>query len=275
MAIPFTLNGRLVSAVAREDVKSVNTLLEKGASPDARSVDRGLHVLKIAVENEFCTIAMALVRAGASQSLALNNKSVLTYAVKNNKHKILAAAITGKLDLDQMDQEGELPLNLAIKEMNATAISALIRAGANPQLQDGLGVTAHELARQKDLAHIFMPSRPSPEEDRKAVTENALEKNEQWKVLARTRICHVTNDPDIGQRLTDIFNFTTRERITTVLDLDRNVQSTVLTPFDAMPDKDVITSAFEQLQALGGTADPTAIYGAARNKQPLIPERKK
>ncbi len=81
-------------------------------------------------------------------------------------------------------------------------------------------------------------------------------KNDGWIVLAPDRVAHETVVTALKLKITEIFNFATKQHILVTTDLERNIQSNSKRSFDQMDDPEMLKSAEDVLKKRGGTAAP-------------------
>ena len=91
----------------------------------------------------------------------------------------------------------------------------------------------------------------------------AVEESETWKRSGRHRPTHVFETP--GRRLTEIFNFETRERIT--LSENLALKAETMGPretFDTLSSQ-ALARAFNEFIRAGGSAEPEHVFGKRLN----------
>src|SRR5262249_45567960 len=92
---------------------------------------------------------------------------------------------------------------------------------------------------------------------------------ETWVLMGDEKVARVSVHPVLVRRLTEVFNFESRERFITSETLKPQAE-TITHPvsFDATPEA-LLTKALNALRALGGTADDDAVFGARPAKKVL------
>jgi ankyrin repeat protein len=115
-------------------VEEVVTLVELGADVDARD-DRGHRPLHAAASNGQVEAAATLLQLGAdAHAVAVNGDTPLHHA---STAAIVTLLLDAGADLHCRDHLGITPLYSAIGLGHASAVTALVQAGAHPEASDG------------------------------------------------------------------------------------------------------------------------------------------
>lgn len=146
--------------------------------------------------------------------------------------------------------------------MSESVIAAMADKGAEPSVRlhgltareiaqaNGHEATAEALARAeakaRQLRALFAPADVPPPAP---VPSESLT---QWTKLGDDRIARIHDDVAIGYRLTDIFNFDTREVKSLSRNLDTGAEAHETRGFDDIADKTAIEAALSVLQDMGG-----------------------
>jgi hypothetical protein len=91
--------------------------------------------------------------------------------------------------------------------------------------------------------------------------------NDKWLRTGEQHVTHISEIPNINRRLTEIFNFETRER--TVIHENLNTGAETVAPpesFDRVSEA-ALRRAIEAFEKLGGKLDETQILGARKPAQ--------
>jgi hypothetical protein len=94
---------------------------------------------------------------------------------------------------------------------------------------------------------------------------------ETWVLMGEQKIARVSVHPALKRRLTEIFNFESRERL--IISENLRTQAETLSPpvsFDATPEK-LLAKALDALRDLGGSAEDDAVFGTRLPKKTLKP----
>ena len=131
----------LVEAVANGDVESVRVLLDGGADPNLAG--GGFTPLGLAALRGHAEIARLLLRAGANPTLkSKDGNTPLTAAVSFNRLGVIRELLKYPQDLTLYNLEGRTALSLAAMEGFEEALTLLLEAGADPNMQDKNGNNA-------------------------------------------------------------------------------------------------------------------------------------
>jgi len=177
---PFTIEQRLLEAVRRNDRRTVELALERGASIhskddlarsvvflavlDAGDLDlvRWLHekggavdepdtggrtALSFAAANGQLDIARYLVEQAALVDRAdVQKRTPLFHAALNDRREVIAFLLDRGAQVNQRDQFGDTPLIVACAKGYGDTAKLLLSRGADPTLKDQEGRTARERA---------------------------------------------------------------------------------------------------------------------------------
>lgn len=133
----------------------------------------------------------------------------------------------------------------------------LLDAARNNGMQDVAGVLAKRIAdlRRQEAAQLDIEAGVEPTLA-SAITEVSADDNnsngESWALMSKTSVAHVTSSAAIGRKLTEIFDFASRERVQITENLKTGAES-IGKPerFEALGE-DSIKRAEEMLKQLNG-----------------------
>jgi uncharacterized protein len=243
----------------------VRALLENGADPEITD-NEGVTPLMAAAQNARSQAALALVASGAKPD---THNAEYVYPLH-------LAAFSGDLDLVRALAEAQADINATILTNGRTAlhwavdkdhgrvIEYLLEKGARADVADKAGKTAPELARTKGLPHLvklFQSAAPQP--------AAAVAPAEGWVRSGASRLSYTGTYPEIGRKLTEIFNFESRERI--VISENLKTGAETLAPpesFDTLSEE-ALRRALAEFRRLGGTADDAFVLGGKAIKKSL------
>lgn len=281
----ITRKGRFLNAVRRNDVKKVEKFLDSGF-PIEFETWSGNNALLFAVIDGHKEMTEMLIRRGAKFAryyghYALGEdgrQDTLLHIAAELGHKdiVLLLLEHDKYDksfINKVDGKRNTALHLAAGQGHAEIVSILIDHGFDPTIRGESGKTpmgfAHQgrhedviallAAAQKKLAALAPP--PPKEPAPKA----------EWKLVSEHSVAHVSEMPDIGYKLSDVFNFETRERIRIVNNLKTKADHIETTAFSELPDRKQLEDAHAALVRLGGVADESALNEKAIPKARLAP----
>lgn len=152
-------------------------------------------------------------------------------------------------DIEEKDADLDTPLNEAARKGHEEAVRLLIQKGARLTSPNRNGKTALAWAKSNMHVKAFQ------------ILEDALKAQstpkpkDEWLLMGTDKVAHISVYPKTGKRLTDIFNFSNRERVVISDDLDTKASAmTPITSFDDLS-ADIYTRAFKEFTKLGGKAD--------------------
>lgn len=177
---PFTLEQRLLAAVSKDDRRTIELALERGASVnskddigrntlflavlDAGDLDLvrwlrargaapddadsgGRTALSFAAANGQLEIARYLVEQGAAiESTDIQRRTPLFHAVFGNHRDVAAFLLDKGANVNRRDQFGDTPLIVACAKGYGDMAAFLLQRGADPALKDQEGRSARERA---------------------------------------------------------------------------------------------------------------------------------
>lgn len=85
--------------------------------------------------------------------------------------------------------------------------------------------------------------------------KTAAESKTKWQKLSASEVARISDHPALDRRLTDIFNFETREHTHISQNLTTGAESTSLREFDTIRDKTLLQQALDAFTRDGGKAD--------------------
>ena len=247
--VPFKFS-RMQHAIENGEVATVTALLAKGVSPDLQD-EYGRGFLWHAIDGDQREIAELLVEKGASLALTENNgATVLHRAARRGRFELAArfAELAPQL-VNAKDAYGETPLHIAAEAGRDDMVQALLDRGADPTLKNSNGRNALFLAQREKHADVAQQLKRAMGLD---APRAVLEPADDWRKLSEERIAHVTLDAAIGYRITEIFNFASRERTTLFQNLETKAESNDTKAFEHLGDLTAVETAAAQLKARGG-----------------------
>lgn len=228
----------------------------------------------------------ALVESGVSPSTAYNDHwnegvggiSMLHIAARAGNEDIVAFLVEKGADLNARDSRQRTPLHVAASNGQTGAVALLLKAGADPNLRDRNGQTPAQSTSKRETSGLLdrytedplylyglaekktsAPEKPAP------VVKTAVP---EWSLVNETLVARNVVAKDIGYRLTDIFDFHSRERIRIVQNLETKQDKVETTAFADIAEKTALQAAFEALTRLGGKAEPPSGIDKPAKLQP-------
>ena len=105
-----------------------------------------------------------LDRRVSKRDRAVSYSLPLTNAVTSGDEQVVSALLANGADVNETTGGGQTALILAVIFGHTNLVKLLMKAGADPQLRDNLGLNAIEWAQRRGLheAHAILASRPEP-----------------------------------------------------------------------------------------------------------------
>ena len=301
----FFKNAKLRKAACANDAVQVAALLAAGADPESRD-SYGDTVTYDAVRTNSAGSVRALVAHGAKLDENLRSRGTLLHQAARGGSTavadILVAALPSLLDstdgeeatplhaaaaqgheemarfllerkpalLEAEDRNGCTPLHVAAMNGRAEIVALLLEKGASPAARNASNRMPLFLAQKgnhSQVVEILKPLTPAAKYNAVAVAGTEAD---PWEKLADQRIARVMTEEPIGYRVTEIFNFESRERIRILHNLATGADQMEARFFDEFPDKAAIEAARAALLERGGTA-PEAAMGDKPLRLPRPP----
>ena len=252
-------------ATGRNRPENVRLLLEAGADVNDRNA------LISAFRHSHYETAELLVKHGVDVNLRDNHYQYtpLHFVALNGNMRLLNVLLAQDgIDIDAKAKDGGTPLHAAAYNGHVMLIEALLKTGVNTEIENNEGMTAADVAVQRGQTQaaklIQQKMREKTESAEKETlygvpaTAETSDDRETWLRIGTDKIAHIGTYPAIERKLTEIFNFTTRERLTISENLRTGVENT-LPPqaFDSLSDT-ALDAAYDAFTAQGGAADRTA-----------------
>lgn len=275
---------RIAEAIREDRIDDLrNLLVTKKANPNA-SEEYGRTPMEIAVRKGSVAALQLLIDAGASTQLNYGSGTLLHEAAQRGHLDVAKLLVQQYPDMvSSRDDDRNTPLHVAAYAGSDAVVTFLIDSGADPALKNRENRTALFMAQKgahPDVIEILeafhekvplpKPTLPRQIEAARAATplqiEEAANDDGSWRKLADDRIAHVTVETPIGYKITEIFNFSARERTRIYHNLETRQDAAQTQGFDEIPEKASIEDALGRLRALGGTAEEGSIHARPLGK---------
>lgn len=195
------------------------------------------------------------------------------YEIDNGHVNELQSLIKRGANINEKNRFGMTPLMIAAEAETpifAEIVKILIEAGANLTEKDYFGKTAVDYAlfrRSQAKALLIQQAiaaqKKAAEEDRPA---------DYWRKMDASRVSRITVFAEEQRKLTDIFNFKTRERIVLSTNLETSAEG--ISPpvlFDAVAPQ-ILEEALRNFTDMGGVADRDFVLrGVVRMEKSAAP----
>ncbi len=256
-------------AAARGSATGVTYLLEAKADPNLNQP------LLQAAQHDRTEIVKLLLAAGADIDINDDQKRCpLHYAAINNSQKMVTLLLDSGADINQRDSaNGYSPLHWAIVYNRQQMIEHLIEKGANPDVKTNNGLNALEYARSHGnefAVRLLTPFEKiaRPGYDMPDTTEK---ETETWLRMGEGKVAHVGIYPALERKLTEIFNFESRERIVISENLRTGAENMAAPQsFDTL-DEAALQKAATAYRDFGGALDDTQLTKRTLNKTARMP----
>lgn len=147
-------------------------------------------------------------------------------------------------DIEERDSSGDTPLNEAARMGRTEVVRCLIESGARLSVPNNNGKTALTYASEHNHLEIYRLLQDAAEAAKKPAKE--------WVSMAEDTVACVRTYPKQLRRITEIFNFESRERLIISENTRTRAESIApATSFDDLPQVR-IEEALEQFAHLGG-----------------------
>lgn len=278
MGYIFFKKSRMRDAIEKDKIEVVRTLLDNGVNPEACD-DYGRSFLYIAVLHGRQDIAELLIAHGAKAEDTIKNPMKIMHLAAD-----IGAVEMGKILLKSnpelmhlRDRRGNTPLHVAAAEGNTDFVLFLIAQGADPNAKNLENRTPLYAAQKKEHHEVvkilehYQPPSPRPEKLPNLPPPAAVkpENTAQWRKLEGESIARVRTEHAIGYKLTEVFNFTTRERTRLYQNLETRAETVETRAFDDITEKAPLEEALRHLAASGVETGHLSIHGITKNKFPL------
>jgi len=193
-------------------------------------------LLKAVSQNNISSVRELLESGADINTRSLYNDSILTLSIIEMHEDMALFLIKEGADLNIQNDGGRTALIAAANRGQKPIVKALIDAGADTNIVNSDYNTALDIAENDGLIDIVMLINPEYDSC-----------SEEWKKISDFKIAHIFTEPKINQKITDVFNFESEERLTTVLDTKRNTQSSSLESFKKTTSKKTLEDAAQKL----------------------------
>lgn len=241
----------LVEAADEGFVEGIRLLVARGADIEGNSERRtALHQAVYRNNKEAAGVLLEL-GANIDAVMSYDKRTALLEAQYYSRDVMIDFLVEKGANLNMQDKEGKTVLHHAAYYGNASQLKMFLDHGADPSVRDNKLNTAADIAR-KDypgiaamLGDVSEPTAKPPEEG--------------WQLTAADEVARVSVRSAIGYRLTEIFNFTTRQYVHIAQNTNTNAESHTLRGFDELPDPSLVEAAHKALKGLGGDAPAPAV----------------
>jgi ankyrin repeat protein len=182
----------------------------------------------------------------------------LVAAASNGNLYLVGSLLDQGAPMEERDGSGDTPLNEAARKGHIEIVRLLIERGAKLSTPNNSGKTALAYAEERGYREIMQLLRDA--------AEAAKKPSKEWVLMAEDTLAYVRTYPKLLRKITEIFNFESRERLIISENMRTRAESvTPPTSFDELPQARV-EQALEQFTHLGGvvTDKDFILRGATR-----------
>ena len=244
----------------------LTTMLKFGLN--ANTPDKEGHTpLALTFINKQREAAQVLIKRGADVNAhAADYITPLHFAAHTGDIELVKLLVDHGADLNAVIvNNGYTPLHWAVIQGHANVVEFLVQSGARNDMPDKKGNTQLELATAKGAhlqkileAPVQVKNAPAVEEEPAAP---AYSGNDKWLRTGEHQVTHIGEIPDINRRLTEIFNFETRERTVINENTRSGVENTSAPEnFDTIAEA-ALRKALAEFMKLGGEAVESDVIG--------------
>lgn len=255
-------------AAYNDQTEAINILLRFGAKTEAKN-SAGSTPLMLAICTGKTKAAVALVKGGSDVNAAEDaNVRPLHMAAFHGELDVVKALVDAGADIDAaITTNGLTALHWAIDKENAFVVEYLASKGARLDMPDKKGRTALDLAQLKGPHVVRLINKARGIEVLPPAGE--AQATSPWKRTGDNLLAHINEMPELGRRITEIFNFESRERTVISENLATGAE-TLTSPesFDAIG-IDALRKAVEAFRAAGGEADENHVLGPRGGAKPF------
>ena len=148
LAMGVPVNGEaLANCVGEGGIREVSLFFAAGFSPDTRN-KAGVPLLNIAARKGNWEILRLLLQTGAQVNLQADDRgtSALIDSILCKQYDIAGDLVKAGADVNIQSKDGQTALVVAVGAGEAQVTEMLVKAGANPDIADSMGMSARQYA---------------------------------------------------------------------------------------------------------------------------------
>jgi len=228
----------LLQAISAENADMVAALLDLGANPNIKMGYREITPMSAAVKKGNPDILRLLLdKGGHTEAKTDTGLSLFTYAVAVRNDAMADMLLAAGAKPDTGGQGGDwTALFYAARSGDEKRVRQLLDLGARTYLRDRDGCSvldvaaAHEKFAVRDMIQAHIDAQVPA-----------------WQAVDDNKVAHVSILRKQGYRLTEVFNFETREATLVTHNFETGLDSTVVRDFAEVKNKALITEAAAKL----------------------------
>lgn len=253
---------KFIHAVQNDDVEGARKLIEMGVA--ANGFDDLHPIILYAIAQQNREMTELLLAHGADLHAACSNHGGAIDVLQDTRLEADFTAFLLEKDpafLNMQGRSGTTLMHIAASVGQQDVVALLLEKGADPHIRNRDNHMPYYLALKNGHPDIAKQLEPSSHKSQAA----------GWYRLSGERVAEVVVDEAIGYRLTEIFNFETRERLSIAQNVVTNVETRETKGFDDITDKTVLQRAHDAYEAAGGAISRETVYGRSIGKPQLRP----
>lgn len=271
---------RIFTAIEDKDYDKLRELLfVKKASPNVTD-QNGVMAADEAIKKNDAIALKLLLEAGAKEDAPGRRNYPFLHKAADMGHvdvaRVLIEHDPARINAERQADKAT-PLHMAAAKGHADMVLLLLEAGADPSKKNQQNRTPLFMAQEnkyQEVAAILEASERGQPLPKRALPRPAPEQdNNAWYKLDDMQIAHVSVFEPIGYKITEIFNFSARERTRIYHNLTTKTDAPETQAFDDIAEKAPIEKALAKLRELGGRATEDSIYGRGVFK-PSLPRHR-
>ena len=264
-------------------------LLDGGANPDIQEIN-GSTSLIIAAMQSNPDIARTLLAKKANPDIQnKNGQTALHMSAFTLNHELIDILIKAHANPNIKNADGRFASSLAGTEYCRSLISHYSQGWApsprepftprpqkeTPKPEGTASQTFKYLDRLDQILNRHKADAPKDTDGKPRTPGEAAstaDVSPSWTFMPPYMLAKSTTLGDVGYRLTEVFNFETRQYISAMQNTLTGYESGTQRSFDEMSDKTLLSQALNEFSKAGGTTDPNVISTGfrARHKETLL-----
>lgn len=244
---------RLAKGLFKDNIDKVRAAIEAGADVNACG-EHGHSALAYHASSRRIHILKLLLEKGADPNGKTNNNyTPLMAAASDNDVDTITLLLEKGAYINARSSDGRCALHHAAYWGRGNAIACLIAQGADNTLRDSRMNSAADIAIKENYPGIAALLRGDLD-DKPADPVPDLPGG--WQKTAEDEIARVSNKPQIGYRMTEIFNFRALHYTQISANMQSGAESQSLRGFDDFSDPSLLREAMGELLSRGGAVAP-------------------
>lgn len=244
------LQARLNKARRRGDLEKMRAALDEGAEVDYVTESHP-ELYHAAYYDQRDNVRLLLEYKADPNYATDSGYTVLMSAANDGYFEIAKMLVEAGADVNAVNRDGKTPLHFAAKNGRGSVIKLLLENGADPKIADYRMNTPADMADKEYPRLADLLRGKTPEDDK---VEVSADQTQGWRLTAQDEVSNIVDKPEIGYRLTEIFNFGAGMYTRIASNLNNGAESQTVRFFDEFANTSAIDRARDALEHLGGRA---------------------